>query len=87
MKRYIQTTLLLTGFLFLSLQLFSQLSLPAIFTDNMVLQQKTDAPIWGKALPNSTVKIVNGKQPLPPRQPVGPIRSRFLRPTVSRSTM
>jgi len=58
MKRYIQTTLLLTGFLFLSLQLFSQLSLPAIFTDNMVLQQKTDAPIWGKALPNSTVKIV-----------------------------
>lgn len=28
-----------------------------MFSDNMVLQQKTDAPIWGKAKPNSTVKI------------------------------
>jgi len=58
MKRFIQTAFLLTGFLFLSLQLFSQLSLPAMFTDNMVLQQKTEAPMWGKAQPNSSVKIV-----------------------------
>lgn len=41
----------------LSTPAFSQLSLPAIFSDNMVLQQKTDASIWGKAAPNSKVKI------------------------------
>lgn len=58
MKRLIQITLTLTGFLLLSLQLFPQLSLPAMFSDNMVLQQRTDAPVWGKATPNSTVMIV-----------------------------
>ncbi len=31
--------------------------LPAIFGDNMVLQQKTDAPIWGWADPQETVKV------------------------------
>jgi Domain of unknown function (DUF303). len=39
------------------MQAFSQLSLPAIFGDNMVLQQKTGAPVWGKATPNSTVRV------------------------------
>lgn len=36
---------------------YSQVSLPSMFSDNMVLQQKTDAPIWGKAKLNSNVKI------------------------------
>lgn len=58
MKRFIQKALFLGGLLFLSVPLFSQLSLPALFTDNMVLQQKTAAPVWGKATPNSTVTIV-----------------------------
>lgn len=31
--------------------------MPAIFSDNMVLQQKTKAPFWGKALPGSPVII------------------------------
>jgi len=31
--------------------------LPAIFGDNMVLQQQTDAAIWGEATPNKTVKV------------------------------
>ena len=47
-----------TGFL------FGQVKLPAIFGDNMVLQQKTDAAIWGAAPKNSSVKVVtswNGK--------------------------
>lgn len=58
MKRLIQITLTLTGFLLLSMQLFPQLSLPAMFSDNMVLQQRTEAPVWGKATANSTVTIV-----------------------------
>ncbi|MDR1610702.1 MAG: sialate O-acetylesterase [Candidatus Symbiothrix sp.] len=35
----------------------AEIKLPKIFTDNMVLQQKTDAPIWGKATPEKEVKI------------------------------
>lgn len=42
----------------LPLQLFSQLSLPGLFSDHMVLQQNSEAPIWGKALPHSQVKII-----------------------------
>jgi sialate O-acetylesterase len=33
------------------------IKLPSIFTDQMVLQQSTEAPIWGKAVPNSTIII------------------------------
>lgn len=29
-----------------------------LFTDNMVMQQKTDAPVWGTATPGATVTIV-----------------------------
>ena len=35
----------------------SELILPAIFSDNMVLQQKSMAPFWGKAEPNSEITI------------------------------
>jgi sialate O-acetylesterase len=37
--------------------LFAQVKLPAIFGDNMVLQQQTEAAIWGKKTLNSTVKV------------------------------
>ncbi len=37
--------------------LFAEVKLPAIFGDNMVLQQQTEAAIWGKAAVNSTVKV------------------------------
>lgn len=43
--------------LFLSVSLFAEIKLPAMFTDNMVLQQQTDAPIWGKASPGKEVKV------------------------------
>jgi len=33
------------------------LSLPAIFSDNLVLQQNTEAAVWGKATAGS--KIIN----------------------------
>lgn len=50
--------LLLISFIFISFGAFSQLSLPAMFSDNMVLQQKTNAPIWGKSSPNKSIKVV-----------------------------
>lgn len=36
----------------------AEIELPAIFGDHMVLQQQTDAGIWGKANPGKTVKVV-----------------------------
>ena len=35
----------------------AEVKLPAIFGDYMVLQQQTNAAIWGKATPNKTVKV------------------------------
>jgi sialate O-acetylesterase len=49
---------------FTSSSLFGEVKLPAIFGDNMVLQQKTDAAIWGTAEKSATVKVItswNGK--------------------------
>jgi sialate O-acetylesterase len=35
----------------------AEIKLPAVFGDNMVLQQQTDAAIWGTAKANKTVKV------------------------------
>jgi sialate O-acetylesterase len=40
--------------------LFAEVKLPAIFSDNMVLQQQTEAAFWGTAAKNSTVKVITG---------------------------
>ena len=40
-----------------SLSVQAEIKLPAIFDDNMVLQQQTDAAIWGTAKANKTVKV------------------------------
>jgi sialate O-acetylesterase len=58
MKRYssFMATLLLLSVIFTS-NLEAQVKLPAIFSDNMVLQQQTDVTIWGIASKNSTVKV------------------------------
>ncbi|MCX6321132.1 MAG: sialate O-acetylesterase [Bacteroidia bacterium] len=37
--------------------LYGEVKLPAIFGDNMVLQQQTDAAIWGTAAKNATIKV------------------------------
>lgn len=45
-------------------QSYAEIKLPSIFCDNMVMQQQTEAAIWGKATKNSTVKVTtswNGK--------------------------
>ncbi len=41
-----------------SCNLFATIKLPAIFGNNMVLQQQTDVAIWGTAQENSTVKVL-----------------------------
>lgn len=51
-----QIILLLAATL-LTQMLFSQVTLPPLFTDNMVLQQNSNAPIWGEAKPKSNIKI------------------------------
>ena len=47
--------LLLAGLL--PLRLLADVKLPAIFTDNMVLQQRSDVKFWGEAAPGRTVRI------------------------------
>ncbi len=44
-------------FFLLATSLKAEVKLPAIFGDNMVLQQQTDAAIWGHATASKTVKI------------------------------
>jgi sialate O-acetylesterase len=58
MKRFFSFLMtLLTVFVISSETLNGEVKLPAIFGDNMVLQQKTEAAIWGTASINSTVKV------------------------------
>ena len=45
-------------------QTFAEVKLPSIFCDNMVMQQQTQAAIWGSANKNSSVSVItswNGK--------------------------
>ena len=45
-------------FLFLQgLGMRAEIRMSPLFTDNMVLQQKTDAPVWGKAAPGAEVSV------------------------------
>jgi len=54
-----KTFILLFVILFvLSTGLKAEVKLPAIFGDNMVLQQQTNAAIWGTASKNKTVKVL-----------------------------
>ncbi|MDR0385895.1 MAG: sialate O-acetylesterase [Prevotellaceae bacterium] len=57
-------TVLLTG-LFASVcaTALAQVQLPAVFGDSMVMQQQSDAPVWGWANAGSTVKIVGSWSP------------------------
>ena len=47
--------LLLAGLL--PLRLLADVKLPAIFTDNMVLQRESEVKLWGTAAPERTVRI------------------------------
>ena len=43
---------------------FAKVSLPALFGDHMMLQQKAPVKIWGKADPGEKISISIGKQNL-----------------------
>jgi sialate O-acetylesterase len=59
MKRIFSSLMtVLIVLVFSSGPLLGEVKLPSIFGDNMVLQQKTEAAIWGTAASNSTVKII-----------------------------
>ncbi|CAH0124399.1 hypothetical protein SRABI27_03860 [Pedobacter sp. Bi27] len=53
----LKSILIIALFLFSSLLAQSKILLPSVFSDNMVLQQKTNAAIWGKATAGKAVKI------------------------------
>lgn len=57
MKKLFQFIAICFLLLFAEVDLLAQLSLPSIFGDNMVLQQQTNAAIWGNATANATVSV------------------------------
>ncbi|WP_080905685.1 sialate O-acetylesterase [Parabacteroides sp. Marseille-P3160] len=57
MKKITLGLLLLFLLAVFSCPLSAKISLPGIFTDNMVLQQRAEAPIWGKASPGKKVTL------------------------------
>ncbi len=48
----------LCGVALISVPLFAEIKLPAIFGNNMVLQQQTDVALWGIADVNATVEVI-----------------------------
>ena len=62
----IKTGAMLAGFLLAAcLSTHAEVKLPAIFSDGMVMQQQTNANLWGTATPYKKVTVTtswNGKQ-------------------------
>lgn len=56
-KNFIQLNLIAFFFLLTLHFVKAEITLPAIFCDHMVLQQQTDARIWGEATAGKTVKL------------------------------
>jgi len=56
-----EKVLILISFLLFGITAFESkaLELPAIFGDNMVMQQKTENPIWGKAYAGEDIEIIS----------------------------
>jgi len=50
----------LSAVVILTSTVYSNVKVAALFCDHMVLQQKSDAPIWGWALPNEQITIQPG---------------------------
>ena len=51
---FILTLILSVGSL---MPIAAKINLCPLFSDNMVLQQRADAPVWGKAEPNATITV------------------------------
>ena len=41
-----------------AMNLSAEVHMSPLFTDNMVMQQKSDAPVWGTATPGASVTVV-----------------------------
>ena len=54
-----RNTFLILSALLLSLSAAAKVELTPLFTDNMVLQQSSTVPIWGKAEPGATVSVTS----------------------------
>ncbi|MDR0394953.1 MAG: sialate O-acetylesterase [Tannerella sp.] len=52
-----KTLIVMTSLVMLVLNVYSEITLPGILDDRMVLQQKTEVKLWGDARPGSEVKI------------------------------
>lgn len=55
-KKVLQNSMIMVA-LFFGGSVQAKVQLPTVFSDNMVLQQKTSAAIWGKSDPGKTVEI------------------------------
>jgi len=57
MKLMLRPSLLLAFVFLLHFQAMAKVSMPSVFSDNMVLQQKTKAAFWGTTQPNNKVVV------------------------------
>ena len=57
MKRILITVLVIMTSAILSAEVVAEIKMSPLFTDNMVLQQRTEAPVWGEAEPGSAVSV------------------------------
>jgi len=57
-KNQLSAIFLVISFILNTSVLKAEIELPAIFGDHMVLQQNTDASIWGKATPRKKVQVI-----------------------------
>jgi sialate O-acetylesterase len=57
-KKRIRIFIVRLLFVFIPFNLMAEIKLPAIISDNMVLQQKSHPLLWGEAKPLSVVKVV-----------------------------
>ncbi|MEG1562379.1 MAG: sialate O-acetylesterase [Bacteroides sp.] len=55
---YRKSLLALAALAMFNANIRAEVSLPAVFTDNMVLQQKSNVPVWGWGTASETLKIV-----------------------------
>ena len=62
LKNFIMKKVVVVVFLFLIQTVVAQISLPYIFSDNMVLQRGQKMPVWGFSSPNETIKVAFKKQ-------------------------
>jgi sialate O-acetylesterase len=56
-QSFFKVSALIMSLLALSVMVKAEVKLPSIFSDNMVMQQQTEAALWGTATANSTVRI------------------------------